>query len=111
MPSTIGISANKYKYQSNFNLISDVPLVKQGMSELDAYNRLNVIAMKFRSILLQCKFLLVEFLNITYNFVPNPLRNYYFRIYGIRIGGVKHHYTEGAGSFMWARCPWGRVVS
>lgn len=38
-----------------------------------------------RSILLQCKFLLVAFLNITYNLTPNPLRNWYLRLYGVKI--------------------------
>ena len=40
-----------------------------------------------KSILLQCKFLLVEFLNITYQLVPNPLRNGYLRLFGIRLEG------------------------
>lgn len=40
-----------------------------------------------RFILLQCKFLLVEFLNITYQLIPNPLRNYYLLIFGIQIWG------------------------
>lgn len=40
-----------------------------------------------KTILLQCKFLLVEWLNITYQLIPNPLRNYYLRFYGIKIGG------------------------
>lgn len=37
------------------------------------------------SFFLQCKFLLVELLNITYQLVPNPFRNYYLRMYGIKI--------------------------
>lgn len=40
-----------------------------------------------KSILLQCKFLLVEFLNTTYQLVPNPLRNYYLRLFGIKFRG------------------------
>ena len=40
-----------------------------------------------KSILLQCKFLLVEWLNVTYQIVPNPLRNFYLRLFGIRLGG------------------------
>lgn len=40
----------------------------------------------FKAILLQCKFLIVLFLNITYNIIPNPLRKYYLKLYGIRIG-------------------------
>lgn len=39
-----------------------------------------------KSILLQCKFLLVEWLNVTYQIVPNPLRNFYLRLFGIRLG-------------------------
>ena len=37
------------------------------------------------SILLQCKFILVAFLNITYNFIPNPFRKYYLAIWGIKL--------------------------
>lgn len=40
-----------------------------------------------RTILLQCKFLLVEFLNVSYQLIPNPLRNWYLRLFGIRICG------------------------
>lgn len=36
-------------------------------------------------ILLQCKFLLVYFLNVTYWIFPNPLRNYYLQLFGIVI--------------------------
>ena len=39
-----------------------------------------------RSILLQCKFLLVEWLNLTYTIIPNPLRKLYLRCYGIKVG-------------------------
>lgn len=39
-----------------------------------------------RSILLQCKFLLVFFLSFTYNWFPNPLRKVYLRCYKIKIG-------------------------
>lgn len=39
--------------------------------------------MKMRPILLQCKFILVYILNITYSIIPNPLRNYYLRLFGI----------------------------
>lgn len=38
------------------------------------------------NILLQCKFFLVEFLNLTINIIPNPLRKYYLRLFGIKIG-------------------------
>ena len=40
------------------------------------------------SILLQGKFFLVEWLNITYSLIPNPFRKVYLRMYGIRMGGV-----------------------
>lgn len=40
-----------------------------------------------KNILLQCKFFLVEFLNVTYPLIPNPLRNFYLRMYGIRVYG------------------------
>lgn len=40
-----------------------------------------------KAILLQCKFLLVEFLNVSYQLIPNPLRNWYLRLFGIRIWG------------------------
>lgn len=54
-----------------------------------------------KTILLQSKFLLVEWLNVTYQLVPNPLRNCYLRLFGIRLGGVEHLSTEDANSFMW----------
>ena len=44
---------------------------------------INNIIMK--SILLQCKFLLVEFLNVSYNLMPNPIRNWYLKLFGIVI--------------------------
>lgn len=37
-------------------------------------------------LLLQCKFFLVVFLNFSYKWIPNPLRKYYLRCYGIKIG-------------------------
>ena len=43
--------------------------------------------MNMKKILLQCKFLLVEFMNVSYPLVPNPLRNYYLRLFGIQFGG------------------------
>ena len=49
---------------------------------------------------MQCKFLLVEFLNTTYQLVPNPLRNYYLRLFGIQFGGVNLVFTENASSSM-----------
>ena len=39
-----------------------------------------------RAVLLQVKFIIVEILNLTYSIVPNPLRRFYLRMYGIRIG-------------------------
>lgn len=39
-------------------------------------------------LLLQIKFFVVEFLNITYQFIPNPLRNLYLFLYGIKINGI-----------------------
>lgn len=36
-----------------------------------------------KTILLQCKFILVLILNISYQLFPNPLRNYYLRLFGI----------------------------
>lgn len=38
------------------------------------------------AILLQGKFILVAWLNISMNVIPNPLRKYYLRLFGIRIG-------------------------
>jgi maltose O-acetyltransferase len=40
--------------------------------------------MKYK-FLLQCKFILVAFLNFTYVFLPYPLRNIYLRLFGIKI--------------------------
>ena len=37
-------------------------------------------------LLLQMKFFLVELLNMTYQLVPNPLRNYYLKMFGIYLG-------------------------
>lgn len=42
--------------------------------------------MTLKPLLLQCKFFLVAFLNLSYNVVPNPLRNYYLRLFGVRVG-------------------------
>lgn len=52
-----------------------------------------------KNMLLQCKFLLVEFLNVTYQLVPNPLRNYYLRMFGIRIWGGKSCIHRGCKFF------------
>ena len=37
-------------------------------------------------VLLQLKFLLVAFLNVTYTIVPNPLRKFYLSCFGFRLG-------------------------
>lgn len=50
------------------------------------------------SILLQCKFILVEWLNITYSLVPNPIRKWYLRLFGIRLEVPV--FTKGASSSM-----------
>lgn len=42
-----------------------------------------------KSILLQIKFLIVEFLNLTYQIIPNPFRNLYLLLYGIKVDGFK----------------------
>lgn len=39
-----------------------------------------------RPLLLQCKFLLVEWLNLTYNIFPNPLRSFYLSLFKLKIG-------------------------
>ena len=43
--------------------------------------------------LMQCRFLLIEFLNITHNLVPYPLSNLYLRLFGIKcpFGSSIHH--------------------
>jgi len=51
------------------------------------------------SFLLQGKFFLVEWLNISYSLIPNPLRKLYLRMFGIKIGGALQS-TEVANSFM-----------
>lgn len=56
-----------------------------------------------KALFLQIKFFLVEFLNITYQLIPNPLRNYYLKMFGISLGGVKHAYIGIVNSFMWER--------
>ena len=38
-----------------------------------------------KSILLQCKFLLVEFLNVSYVLIPNPIRKFYLFLFGIKL--------------------------
>ena len=45
----------------------------------------NSMRNRLKPILLQAKFFLVEFLNISYNFVPNPFRILYLRLFGIKI--------------------------
>lgn len=39
-----------------------------------------------KGFLLQCKFIIVEWLNITYQLFPFPIKNLYLYIFGIRIG-------------------------
>ena len=39
-----------------------------------------------KCMLLQCKFLLVEWLNLTYTLLPNPFRKLYLRLFGVKIG-------------------------
>ena len=39
------------------------------------------------SFLLQGKFFLVEWLNISYSLFPNPLRKFYLRMFGFKLGG------------------------
>ena len=56
--------------------------------------------MTMRNILLQIKFFVVAFLNVTYNFVPNPLRKFYLRLYGIKLGGGQALYIGTADSFI-----------
>lgn len=41
-------------------------------------------------ILLQGKFVLVQWLNVTASIIPNPLRKYYLRVFGIRTGRHSH---------------------
>ena len=38
-----------------------------------------------KDILLQCKFLLVAFLNFTISLIPNPIRKWYLRLYGFKL--------------------------
>ena len=47
-------------------------------------------------LLLQCKFLLVFFLNISYNIVPNPIRKLYLKCFAIKIGSNSyiHRYCK-----------------
>lgn len=52
------------------------------------------------SFLLQGKFFLVEWLNISYSLIPNPLRKFYLRMFGIKIFGGALQSTEVANSFM-----------
>ena len=42
--------------------------------------------MIIKGLLLQCNFLLLAWLNTSSFFIPNPLRKWYFRCYGIKIG-------------------------
>ena len=40
------------------------------------------------NILLQCQFILVAWLNVTSTLLPNPIRKWYLRCFGIKIGSV-----------------------
>lgn len=53
-----------------------------------------------KNILLQCKFFLVEFLNVTYPLIPNPLRNFYLECTEYEYGGVHPVYMEDVNSSM-----------
>lgn len=48
-------------------------------------------------ILLQCKFLIVTWLNFSYNFFPNPIRKFYLRCFGIKLG--RNSYIHRACKF------------
>lgn len=52
-----------------------------------------------KSFFLQCKFLIVYFLNVSYQLVPNPLRNYYLRLFRIQIRGGKSCIHRGCKFF------------
>ena len=39
-----------------------------------------------KKVLLQCKFILVAWLNVSSRWLPNPLRKWYLRCFGIKIG-------------------------
>lgn len=54
-------------------------------------------------LLLQCKILLVEFLNVSYQLIPNPLRNWYLSLFGIRVRGASLVSIEDANSSMLVR--------
>lgn len=41
---------------------------------------------RIKDVLLQCKFLLVAWVNLSYVVIPNPIRKWYLRCFGIRIG-------------------------
>ena len=47
-------------------------------------------------LLLQCKFVLIFFLNISYNIVPNPIRKLYLGCFGIKIASKSyiHRYCK-----------------
>lgn len=49
------------------------------------------------AVILQCKFILVEWINLSLNLVPNPFRKYYLRLFGIKIG--KNSYIHRACKF------------
>ena len=63
-----------------------------------------------KNILLQCKFFLVEFLNVTYPLIPNPLRNFYLRMYGIRVWGGTSCIHRGCKFFHVGKMNVGRTL-
>lgn len=46
------------------------------------------------SLMLQIKFFIVEFLNISYQLVPNPIRNLYLRLFGIHISQYSYIHRQ-----------------
>lgn len=63
-----------------------------------------------KTVLLQCKFFLVAYLNFSYMFFPNPLRNYYLRLFGIKIDKGSCIFIVAAIFFMLANLRWDRIL-
>jgi acetyltransferase-like isoleucine patch superfamily enzyme len=40
----------------------------------------------YKCVLLQCKFILVQFLNVTHNYIPLFIRRYYLSLFNLKIG-------------------------
>lgn len=51
------------------------------------------------SIFLQGKFFFVEWLNISYALIPNPLRKFYLHMFGIKMGG--HNNPQRLQILLW----------